>query len=756
MKFKDILKQILSLVLLLTVILPSSAIAAADTAAAEGGITVVLSEDGKHLDISCESPSSEYYLVMTSPDGTFLPLQKLSEGKNEISVKCENDTYLYSKYSICKFENEAYTPIFDGAYITNCDILAQNRYDMPKPFSKKGLRVRLMSDAQQLGIAHTVIDIALNEMITDDASSSQMINIDGRSYFFNSSYVNLLDHKIKVLTDSNINVYAQIVLSSPSNTKSESAKKLYYKTDVSSAKYYGVNPNGEKASEYYYAALKFIASRYTVENGKYGFVGNYIIGNTVNSNRYGNYAGQMALSDYVSDYTKIFRTAYAAIKGTYSNAVLYTSVNGCFNAPTRDGTPDFSLDYTAYDFLSSFNSQINKGGSIPWHLCAEIDTADISKSDFWNESVFSSSDTPYVTMKNPDVLTSLINSGDFECGYTRYLTVSGCAFTGGDNSKQAQKKQAAAYSLAYYTAEADPLINAFIYSSHVDLKTDEYINSGLYTRREDTFQLADKTKEIYEVFKYIDTASSSIYTADYKNIIGAFYSDIIDGHTSEQEKRIVMSGLFKSVSGRKVLHTFDFSKGVSGFYPSDNAYSASVRTDGEEKHLYCVTYNSDLCEYRGVCRMLHDIPLDGAGYIKFDITPECPDGVETVDVMCRLWGRDENGKSVVYEGVSQIPSEGCTTLSYYIKDFVSLTKENTDGMKIWIRPHSDKDGGEYNMCISNVSFLSSSFSFKIILTVLLVILAIGAVAFAVYFFVFKRPKKEPAVFRGFDRRKLKK
>ena len=406
MKFKDVLKQILSLVLLLTVILPSSVIAAADTAAAEGGITVVLSEDGKHLDISCESPSSEYYLVMTSPDGTFLPLQKLSEGKNEISVKCENDTYLYSKYSICKFENEAYTPISYGAYITNCDILAQNRYDMPKPFSKKGLRVRLMSDAQQLGIAHTVIDIALNEMITDDASSSQMINIDGRSYFFNSSYVNLLDHKIKVLTDSNINVYAQIVLSSPSNTKSESAKKLYYKTDVSSAKYYGVNPNGEKASEYYYAALKFIASRYTVENGKYGFVGNYIIGNTVNSNRYGNYAGQMALSDYVSDYTKIFRTAYAAIKGTYSNAVLYTSVNGCFNAPTRDGTPDFSLDYTAYDFLSSFNSQINKGGNIPWHLCAEIDTADISKSDFWNEYIpVSPSYDKLKIHHNEDILT---------------------------------------------------------------------------------------------------------------------------------------------------------------------------------------------------------------------------------------------------------------------------------------------------------------------------------------------------------------
>ncbi len=756
MKFKDGFKRILSLVLLLTVILPSSVIAAVNTAAAEGGITVILSEDGKYLNISCESPSDEHYLIMTSPDGASLPLQKLSGGKNEIRIKRENDKYFYSEYTVCSYENEVYTPIC-GTYVTNCEAAAKNRFEMPMPFSKKGLRVRLMSDAQQLGISHTVVDIALNEMISDDSDSSHTINIDGKTYFFSSSYVNLLDHKIKVLTDSDVNVYAQIVLSSPSNTKSENAKKLYYKTDISTAKYYGVNPAGEKAAEYYYAALKFIASRYTSENGKYGFVGNYIIGNTVNSNRYGNYAGQMALSDYAGDYAKVFRIAYAAVKGTYSNAVLYTSVNGCFNTPVRDGTPDFSLDYTAHDFLASFNAQLKQGGDIPWNLSAELDTADISRSDFWNESVSHSFDTPYITMKNPDVFTSFINEGEFaKEGVSRYLTVSGCAFTGVDNGNDAQKKQAAAYALAYYTAEANPLINAFIYSSHVDLKTDECVNSGLYTRREDTLQLADSPKKIYEVFKYIDTSSSSIYTAEYSNTIGAFYGDIIDGYTSSQEKRIVMSGLSKSVSGRKVIHTFDFNEGVSGFYPSDNAYSASVKTDGDEKHLYCVTYNSDLCEYRGVCRMLHDVPLDGTGYVSFDITPECPDGVEFVDVMCRLWGRDENGKSVVYEGVSQIPSDGCTTLSYQISDFISVTGKNTEGMKIWIRPHSASDGGEYNMCISNVSFLSSSFAFKTLFTVIGIILLLGTVGVLVYFFIFKRKKKAPVVYRGFDRRKLKK
>ena len=759
MKFIDRFKSILSLILLSTVILPSSVIAAADISAAEGGITVVLSEDGKYLNISCSSPSSEHYLVMTSPDGASLPLQKLSSGKNEITVKCESDSYLYSEYSVCSSEDGKYIPSFDSAYITNFEVLAENKYSMPVPFSKKGLKIRLMSDAQQLGIAHTVVDIALNEMISDDVNSAHMVTLDGKSYFFNSSYVNLLDHKIKVLTDSDINVYAQIVLSPPSNTKSESAKKLYYTTDISSAKYYAVCPNNDKACEYYYAALKFIASRYTVQNGKYGFVGNYIIGNTVNSNRFGNYAGQMALSEYTNDYCKIFRTAYAAIKGTYSNAVLHTSVNGCFNTPLSHSTPDFSLDYTAYDFLSLFNAQLKKGGNILWSLCAELGTADISRSDFWNESVFHSSDTPYITMKNPDVLTSFINSGEFALdGHSRHLTISGCAFTAKDNADKEQKNQAAAYALAYYTAEANSLIDAFIYSSHVDLKTDTCENSGLYTRREDTFQLADKPKEIYEVFKYIDTASSAIYTAEYTGIIGGYYSDIVDGYTSSQEKRIVISGLLKHVSGRKIIHRFDFDSGVCGFYPSDNAYSVTVKAEEEDgkKHLYCVTYNSDLCEYRGICRTLRDMPLDGVGYVSFDITPECPDGVEFVDVMCRMWGRDENGKSVVYEGISQIPSSGLTSLSYYVKDFVSVAKENTAGIKIWIRPHSDTDGGEYNMCISNVTFLSSSFSFKILFLIIGIILIIGAAGACGYFFIFKRTKKEPVVYRGFDRRKLKK
>lgn len=754
MKFIDRLKFIPSLILLLTVILPSSVIAFADTARAEGGITVLLSENGKEINISCTAPNDDCYLVLTSPDGASKPLEKLNQGTNEITVKSENNKYLYSQYSVCSYSDGVYTPVDKIGYVTNCEVIAQNTQPLPTQFSKKGLQIRLISDAQRLGVAHTVIDIALNEMISDDPNSSHMMNIDGKSYFFNNAYINTLDHKIKVLTDSDINVYAQIVLTPPAGTTSESAKKLYYTTEMTDAKYYAVNPNVEKATEYYYAALKFIASRYTVKYGKYGFVGNYIIGNTVNSNRRGNFAGQMSLTDYTDDYCKVFRTAYAAISSTYSNAVLYTSVDGCFNSPSRDTSPDFSLDYTAHDFLSLFNSRIKAEGKIPWSLCAELDSIDRSSSEFWKENVTQSFDTQYVTMKNVSVLTDFINSGEFSQDETsRRLTVSGCAITGGDNGTKAQKKQAAAYALAYYKAEADPLIDAFIYSSHIDLKTDECTNSGLYTRREDTFQFADKQKEIYEIFKYIDTSSSSIYTSEYTDIIGGFYSDIIDNHNSNQEKRIIMSGISEKVSGRKTLHVFDFSEGVCGFYPSDNAYSVSVKDEEDGKHLYCVTYNSDLCEYRGICRTLSDIPLDGAGYISFDITPECPKGVEFVDVMCRLWGRDENGKSIVYEGISQIPSAGRTNLSYNIKDFIANSNENIKSVKIWIRPHSDADGGEYSMCMSKVTFLSSSPSFKIMFIIIGIVLLIGAVGALGYFFIFKRTKKEPVVYRGFDRRK---
>lgn len=759
MKFIDRLKFIPSLILVLTVILPSSVIAFATNAEAEGGITVILSDDGKQINVSCTSPSNSHYIVMTSPDGDVKPLQRLKRGANSVSLRCESEKYLYSEYSVCAYEDGIYVPSGVGGYVTNSDAVAKNTYDMPVPFSKKGLKIRLISDAQLLGVAHTALDIPLNEMISDDSSSAHMITLDGRSYFFNSTFVNLLDHKVKVLSDSGINIYAQIVLSAPSNTISESAKSLYYMTETTTAQYYAVCPDNDRSAEYYYAALKFIASRYTIQDGKYGFIGNYIIGNTVNSNRNGNYAGQMTLSDYTADYCKVFRIAYAAIKSTYSNAVLHTSVNGCFNSPSHGHSPDSSLDYTAHDFLSLFNSQLRSGGNIPWELCAELDNTDTSRADFWNESVSDSTEASYITMKNVDVLTDFINGADFTDGtHAKHLTVSGCAFTASDNGDEGQKLQAAAYSLAYYTAEANQHISAFIYSSHVDLKTDVCRNSGLYTRREDTFQLADKPKEIYSVFKNIDTAKSAMYTAEYSNLVGGTFSELIKDHTSDQEKRIVLSGTSDKVKNRKAVHRFDFNEGVCGFYPSDNSYSVTVRSDpdNDEKHLYCVTYNSDLCEYRGICRTLSDLTLNDAGYISFDITPECPQGVEFVDVMCRMWCKDESGKSVVYEGVSQISSSGCTSLMYDIEEFISISQGAPDGVKIWLKPHSSTDGGEYEMCISNISFLSSSASLKILFIILGVAVLSLTLLAAIYFFILKRPKKSPVIYKRFDRRKLKK
>ncbi len=753
MNFFDRLKIIPSLILLLTVILPSSVTAFADTAEAGGGITVFLSDDGENINVTCSAESDSQFLVLISPDGEQKPIQALTKGDNSITLRCESEKYLYSKYAVCTKENGSFTPSHE-AYITNFDTRAKNTQGLNVPFSKKGLNIRLMSDAQLLGVSHTVIDTAVNELITSDTSSAYSVVIDGKTYHFDTSYVNTLDHKIKVLADSDVNIYMQLVLSSPSKTISEAGKKLYYSSSSDDAKYYAVSLKDTEACENYYAALKFLASRYTDESRKYGFVGNYIIGNTVNSNRYGNYAGQISLSEYVSDYSTVFRTSYAAIKSTYSNALIYTSVNNCFNSPSHGSTPDPSLDYTARDFLTSFNENISSSGNLIWHLCAELYNVDTDTPAFWQEDLTSSYDTPYITMKNVDTLTSFINDGEFSCGeLSRRLTVSACAFSADDNTAEKQTQQAASYALAYCIAEANNEIDAFIYSSHVDLKEDVCKNAGLYTRREDTFQLADEQKEIYSVFKYIDTSSAQNYISKYSELIESFSKE--QGiSTDVSEKRIIFSKKESKASNRRTVHLFDFDNGVNGFYPSDNAYSVAAKNiDGKEKHLYCVTYNTDICEYRGICRTLSDISLDGCGYVSFDITPTAPAGVEYVDVMCRLWGRTKDGKSTTFEGTSQIPSEGKTKLTYNISDFIESSEGEIYGMKIWIKPYSDKAGGEYEMCLSDISFLSSSPSLSSFFIVLLIIIvSVGCAVFILY--LFKR-KRMPDEYQSFERRKLK-
>lgn len=742
MRIKGINRIVLSFILMLTVIPFPFTVTASEAIsdAEEKEITVVLSEDGAAIDISWDASaiSADTVDIIICPPGKNerAVLSNISVSDEAASLPLNDGEYLYSPFYLGISTQNGYERLTSSVCVSD-ENLGGDDFKYPSFSSKKGLNIGLISDAQQLGVCHTVLPVELNKLICDASSSSHAITHYNKTYHFDSSYVNSLDHKIKVMSDSGVNVYLQIVLTSPDGDTSKNALSLYGADASHKPHFYGIDLDSGGA-ELLHSAMAFLALRYSVQDGKYGFAGSFIIGNCVNSNRVSNYIGPLNVSEYAVKYAKAFRCAYTALKSVYSNARVYVPVNGCYTVPVRDISPDASLDYTAKDFLCAFNSQLKAQGDLAWSLSAELFNVYVSSAEFWREDgATKGDDTPFVTMKNPCVLEDLLSSDDMLYnGNKRKITVSACAFSSGENTQEEQRKQAAAYALAYYTAEASGSIEAFIYSEHVDSDNSVCKSAGLYTVKDSAVSITDEKKEIYNVFKYIDTDMSSSVTAKYTSVIGiSSYDEAINAHSNLQEKRVVLSGIPVQDIKRDNDVVFDFFDGVCGFYPSDNAKSVTSHKDGKYGYLVCETYNVDVREYRGVCRMLNDTDLSESGYVSFDIAVNAPDSAEYVDVMMLIWGSDQIGRSVIYEGTAQIPTYDRSSLTYDISDFLALTGKQAYGMKIQIKPHSSGDGGNYSATLSNVRFLKENASLMPVVIAVTVSAILVLICIALFFIV---------------------
>jgi hypothetical protein len=92
---------------------------------------------------------------------------------------------VFARYLLAYKTSETnYAIISDVRYIDNPELLAANTAPYPTAFSKKGLSVQMISDAQQLGVAHTVINVPINDYIlTAKSSNSLQYTYAGNTYY---------------------------------------------------------------------------------------------------------------------------------------------------------------------------------------------------------------------------------------------------------------------------------------------------------------------------------------------------------------------------------------------------------------------------------------------------------------------------------------------------------------------------------------------------------------------------------------------
>ena len=427
---------------------------------------------------------------------------------------------LYKKFAVAVKKDGNYVQVSTPSYITNPEAIAKYTSVFQQPASIKGLLVdpnRMRgSELDDLGVKQAAYNIPVARLLgptSNPAYPTIQYTYNGRTYTINGQVVAEYDLVFGTLTAKGITTTAIIL-----NNYSGAYPQLTHPKarSGSTAPYTMFNGAEESGVEYMAAIGTFLAERYS--GNAHGRISNWIIANEINARKEWNYMAHVDIETYVEEYARAFRVFYTAIKSVSSSARVYISLDQQWDRNIKNNT-----NYDGRDILDVFNRNISSKGNIDWGVAQHPYNVPLTEPRIWKASnyVKHNAGTSMITMENIEVLINYLRQPQFldSNGQVRSILLSELGYT----STGGQALQAAAFAYAYYKMEAYSEIDGFLLNRQTD--AGEEVAQGL------AFGLNDAgggRKQLYDVFKYIDTPNHAAYTDFAKEIIGiSSWSEII-------------------------------------------------------------------------------------------------------------------------------------------------------------------------------------------------------------------------------------
>ena len=450
---------------------------------------------------------------------------------------------LYSSFVVAVYDGEEYIQVSNEVYVTNPEVMAKYTEPYKTGQTKKGLLIQttqsMIADAFELGVNHVIVNIPFSHIL----GSGIEYTYDGKTYHFSSEVLAVYDDTIRRMSEKNMTVTAVLL-----NDWNNATPQLYYpgvkRQPAGTANYYGFHVATEEGFETLKAIAAFLTERYSSLQSPYGRVSNWVIGNEIN-NQLWNYMGPMSLEQYMEEYVRAFRVFYTAIRSTSSTSRVFfsTDYNWLHEADGR-------LKYNAKDVLDTFNSMVVPGGPMDWELAYHPYSIPMVEPEFWNDAetglIKNDASSPVVNMINLKVLTDYLQQPQFlmRNGKPRHVILSEQGFTSQSHSRgEVEELQAAAIAYAYYLADSNSLIDAFIMSRQVDAPSEVAASCSFGLWSCDMSKPNDivptMRKQSWTVYKNIDDRKRTLETTEkYKKYIGIEkWSDVIpDFKWKSQEK----------------------------------------------------------------------------------------------------------------------------------------------------------------------------------------------------------------------------
>lgn len=487
----------------------------------------VIDRETKQVSVTIQGdgvPKSDdkfYYLIALNTYDTGIPedAEPIAKDYKNYETKLsagihynQSNSRLYKKFVAAVKKDGKYLQVSGAKYITNPEVLAKYSSVYQHPASKKGLLIdpfRLYgNEMEDLGLKQAAYNIFVERLLGPTSNATYPTihyTYNGRTYAFNGQVIAEYDFVFKNLTKRGITTTAILL-----NGRNTAYTQLLHPNARSgiTAPYCMFNGAEESGVEYIAAVASFLADRYSGDT--YGRISNWIIANEINARKEWNYIAYTDVDSYVEEYVKGFRVFYTAIKSISSSARVYMPLDQQWDRNLKNNP-----DYDGRDVLDVFNRKIAEKGNIDWGLAQHPYNVPLTSALTWKGSKYieHNAGTSMISMANIEVLVNYMRQSQFlnDKGEVRSILLSEQGYT----STAGEANQAAAFAYAYYKAEAYPEIDGFLLNRQTDAP--EEVAQGL------AFGLTNSGgghKQVYNVFKYIDTPEHAQYTDFAKGIIG--------------------------------------------------------------------------------------------------------------------------------------------------------------------------------------------------------------------------------------------
>lgn len=372
----------------------------------------------------------------------------------------------------------------------------------PPPRSKKGLQVQMVDDALALGIAHAALNVQLGDLVQRAAAGAGGDEVAPGWVILDSAYQRL-DAEIGPLAAAGVELNL-ILLARATGDAELDALLLDPRYDASAPNRLGAfRALDEPGRTVLGAVIRSLSRRYAPGSAR-GHVRGWIVGNEVNSHWWWYNLGRATVDEVARSYEAAVRVVHDSVRATDPDARVYVSLEHHWGA--RFGAGDERQACPGRTLLDTFAALVRENGDLPWHIAFHPYPEDLFDCRFWlDESAHSTPETPRITFKNLQVLTTYLQRDELRyAGRARRVILSEQGFHCPDGA-DGPRLQAEAFARAWRIVDSLEGVDAFIYHRHVDHAHEGGLRFGLWTNAPGTVFTPGERRPLWELFRVCDT-----------------------------------------------------------------------------------------------------------------------------------------------------------------------------------------------------------------------------------------------------------